>query len=196
MCVSAEAPSPRFQVPGKFQITISKTGSTTPTPGYLDVRYRDLQLSALKAYRMSRFKTVRHAGSCLPARGEAVARVIPRCRIEPQSGNYSKCVTFARVDGYPPSVSPLSKSTQIGRTHRRPDQPCSTQHVRDGSRAIIPAVGKGAMPPAIPIWLGPELVGCPNRPLYRNRRGFRSSGHSSPKASRVPQNGGSGARKR
>ena len=150
----------------------------------------------LKVYRMSRFKTVRQAGSCLPARGEAVARVIPRCRIEPQSGNYSKCVTFARIDGYPLSVSPLSKSTQIGRTHRRPDQPCSTQHVRDGSRAIIPAVGKGAMPAAIPIRFGPELVGCPNRPLYHSWRGFRSSGHSSPEASRVPRHGGSGARKR
>ena len=183
--MSAEAPGPRFQVPGKIQITI-KTGFTTRTGFIWMLDIGICSFRPLKADRMARFKTVRHARSYLPAWGEAVAGVIPRCRIEPQSGNYSKCMTFARVDGYPLSVPALSKSTQIGRTHRRPDQPCSTQHIRNGSRAIIPAVGKRAMPAAISIWLGPELVGCPNRPLYHTRRGFRSSGHSSTETSRAP----------
>ena len=108
----------------------------------------------LKADRMSRFEPGRTARRALPARRPTIVEAVIWRGVEAKAGDDRKGMPIARINRDPFTAAALSKSTKVGRTHRRFDQACASQHVGDCAGAIIGAVTKGAVAPAETVRLG------------------------------------------
>ena|SRR6266498_4847983 len=99
------------------------------------------------------FETARQALGGLPARGPAIARVVPRRGIEPQPGNDRKSVALPGIDGYPFAAAALTVDAEFGGAYRRTDQTRCTEHIGNSARTIVTAVVKRFVTTAVAIGL-------------------------------------------
>ena len=127
----------------------------------------------LKANWVSRFESGWTTGRALPARRPAIVETVIWRSVEAKARDDCEGVPIARINRDPFTGAALSKATKVRGTHRRFDQTCASEHVRDGAGAIIGVVMKGVVASAETVGLGTELVGRPNRSFHGKRSVFR-----------------------
>lgn len=152
--------------------------------------------TVLKSHRMPRLKASRRPFFEVPARGEAVVAIIPRRRVQPQTGDHGKGVTIARVNCDPFPAPFFSVMQQLARAQRHTDQTRRRQRVGNRPRTIVAAINKGTMSAAPTIRPAAQLVRRPDRALHRQRRTLRRAGDGSAQLRKSAGHGRSAERKR
>src|SRR5262245_30190406 len=133
----------------------------------------------LPAERVARAEAARRAQCGTPARPVVIgARNLlgvggadaGGARVEAQPGDDQERVAGVRVDREPLALAARAPAHERRRVERALQQAGEVQRVGDGARAVIALVDEPAMPAAVAVREGLELVGGPDRVLDGGRR--------------------------
>jgi len=146
---------------------------------------------------VSRFESSgRYAFAYLPARRPFVMRGDVRRRVQPQAGNDRVGVTIARVDRDPLAAATFAVLAKLRGTDRRFQQSGGAERIGNCARTIVATISKRFVTAAENVGLAEKLVRCPDRTLYCEWGGCRSSSLAAAKTRPISRDRRTGSRKR